>query len=465
VLRQDIRFFILIEPGLGYIIPILQRKCPQARIIALHVRQEAVQAPVMPLTTGKPPVAWSPETGVPLQQFLEQEIPDIEAAAIQVIEWRPALAVYGEGYRGLLVETVDFIKRIDANTRTICAFGSRWFSNFFKNLGILRRVYTAPAGCLGSQPLIVTGAGPSLEETIPQIRELRKKGPLPVLAASSSVPALMTRGIVPEFVITSDGGGWALFHLYASLRHGNPSWGLAASLIAALPSQCAHLPMLVISDGSLWQNLVLQGLHIPSINLTQRGTVTAQALDLAFVLTQGPIYITGMDLANRDIRTHARPYSFERFLEEKATRLNPVYTQGFVRSRAIEAGGSHTIYATWFSRQRKAYPRTVYSLGTNNPVFQDSARNPQVFGLDPSVETEAITRRGMIRESFHAPDNPIKAGVDMLIAALAAPQTAARINRELAPLLFPHRAEHPGSTEMQDKILALLEPYYRSRHG
>ncbi|MDR3333737.1 MAG: DUF115 domain-containing protein [Treponema sp.] len=456
-LRQETQFFILIEPGLGYIIPLLQKQCPQARIIALHV-QGSLAAPQPAVCT------WCPETGIPLPHFLEQTIPDTEADALQIIEWRPALAVYGAEYLRLLTETVEFIKRIDANKRTIRTFGRRWFRNFFKNIGILHRIYTAPAGCLGSLPLIVTGAGPSLEETLPLMREVRNHSSLLILAAASSVPALLTGGIVPDFVITTDGGGWARLHLYDCLRS-KPPFGLAASLIAALPSQCAEVPILVISDGSCWQNLVLQGLAIPGINLLQRGTVTAQALDLAFVLTSGPIYITGMDLANQDIRTHARPYSFERLLEEKATRFNPVYSQSFVRSRAIEAGGSHRIYASWFKERLGAYPRPIVSLGANNPVFKDLARPPESLGLAVSGTPDALSPELGKPLTFQAPDNPIKIGMNLLIAALSMPHTAARVQAELFPLLCAdpaaHQKEGPGTTKLEDIIHTLIEPEYQ----
>jgi hypothetical protein len=461
-LRQETQFFILIEPGLGYIIPFLQKQCPQAQIIVLHVRQGSPAAPQsMPAVC-----TWCPETGIPLSHFLEQTIPDTEADALQIIEWRPALAVYGAEYLQLLTETVEFIKRIDANKRTIRAFGRRWFRNFFKNIGILHRIYTARAGCLGSLPLIVTGAGPSLEETLPLMREVRNHRPLPILAAASSVPALLTGGIVPDFVITTDGGGWARLHLYDCLRS-KPPFGLAASLIAALPSQCAEVPILVISDGSYWQNLVLQGLAIPGINLLQRGTVTAQALDLAFVLTSGPIYITGMDLANQDIRTHARPYSFERLLEEKATRFNPVYSQSFVRSRAIEAGGSHRIYASWFKERLEAYPRPIVSLGANNPVFKDLTRPLESLGLAVSGKPDARSPELGKPLTFQAPDNPIKIGMNLLLAALSMPHTGARVQAELFPLLCTdtdpaaHQKEGSGTTKLEDIIHALIEPEYQ----
>jgi hypothetical protein len=108
---------------------------------------------------------------------------------------------------------------------------------------------------------------------------------------------------------------------------------------------------------------------MPFIALPQRGTVSASALDMALNLTSGDIFIAGLDLENSGIRSHARPYSLDRFIEEKAGRLNPVYSQTFKRAALLKAGGSFGIYASWFEKQLTSYPRRLYSLGKNNRVF------------------------------------------------------------------------------------------------
>jgi hypothetical protein len=452
-LSPGIRFFILIEPGEEYLIPLLHQQFPAVRIIALHI-----QAPKTPTVAQETPAArWSPEAGIPLQTFLEQEIPDTLAAAVRIIEWRPALAAYGEGYRWLLRETVDFIKRIDANMRTAQAFGRRWFRNFFKNLLLVQRVLVPDHAA--SIPVIITAAGPGLEEAAPLIQALQRQSPHQILAVSSSVQALRWRGILPDLVITTDGGGWACFHLYECLRglDAQASLVLAASLSAALPSQCSRLVLLPISDGSLWQTLILQGLGIPFISLAQRGTVSASALDLALILTQGKIYLAGMDLAHQDIRTHARPYGFDRLLEEGASRLNPVYTQGFTRSRAILAGRSHDIYAAWFRQHLQTYPERLYTLGPHNPVFEN---------LKPGTRSRQPGRPAVVRtREISWQDNPVKQGGALLVKALANPRIGAKLSRELSSLLAPGESEAHKVETLSALMLSLIEPYERARAG
>ncbi|MDR2363048.1 MAG: DUF115 domain-containing protein [Spirochaetaceae bacterium] len=457
-LRENIRVFILIEPGMGYMVPVLRKNNPQARIIALHVSDFFIIPEAGGDQTLEADAVWGPGSVIPVQRFLEEQIPDMEARSIGLIEWRPSLAAYGEGYLRLLSEAADFIKQVDANTRTVKNFGRRWFKNVFKNLRILQRILE-PGPFLS--PVIITGAGPSLEETIPLIREWGKKESPGILAAASSAEALAAGGILPDLIISTDGGGWAPVHLQGALRKKPPA--LAATLNAALPSQCGDLPVLVLSDGSVWQNLLLKSMVIPFIPLPSRGTVTASALDLALVLTRGEIFIAGTDLSHRDLRTHARPYSFNRLLELRASRFHPLYSETFVRAGAIAASGSHGIYAAWFSRQLAAYPNRIHTLGNNSPVFDSlgSGKKPGVpFPGAPGAAKGRFLSGGKItRPSFPA-EHALKA----LLGALGDPRFAPVISGELSSLLLDER-ETPSPRRLKQVIRSLAEPYFSGRFG
>jgi hypothetical protein len=375
-LGTSIKYFILIEPGKGYLVPILKRRFPLAKIVVLHA---------LPLPSeghGGVPV-WHPECGKSEAQFLEEEIPDTEAGTVKLIEWRPAFALYGRSCLELLKGAVNFIRRADANVRTLHGFGGRWARNFFRNLCLPLDFIE---GKTLSGPVVITGAGPGLEETLPWIRGMKPR-PL-ILAASSSVSALHAGGLVPDLVISTDGSGWALVHLRECLRYPggmklapgrnggrDAPFSLALNLCAALPSQYAEAPVIALNDGSLWQSLVFRGLGIPSLTVPSRGTVTASALDLALALGAGPVFLCGMDLAVRDLRTHARPYGFDFLMRDRASRLSPLYSLAFNRAGELEGGKSHEIYAAWFDEARRSWPGRIFSLGPNHPVF-DSLKIP-----------------------------------------------------------------------------------------
>jgi hypothetical protein len=459
-LSPDIDYYILIEPGLGYLISSLRAHCPDSKIIVLHAdnyfRLTQSQYAEIPM--------WFPDTGG-VQEFLEEAIPD--AASVRVIEWRPSLRVYGNVCLDLVRESAEFIRRLEAGRRTAAAFGRRWVRNFFRNLTLVNQTLLYRTMDI---PLVITGSGPSLESAIPKIRAAREG--VFVLAASSSLPALAAGDVLPDMVITTDGGNWALLHLHACFRKGSGEWGvgsrdrcsdydiaselysnisnysphsplptpysLAFSLSAALPSQCSAIPLLPMNDGSLWQSMALHSIGLPSALIPQRGTVTASALDLALTLSTGNIFLAGMDLAVQDIRSHARPYGFDHLFFGAASRLRPVYSQYFIRSGDIKAGGSHDVYAAWFKNRIASWPRRVFSLGGNHAAFEDSLPTIPLTSMSHNV---ADCFR--LVEANHSPADRRSRAVDTLVAALDNPQYAAALTGELAPLLFPSRPDVP----------------------
>ena len=182
--------------------------------------------------------------------------------------------------------------------------------------------------------------------------------------------------------------------------------------------------------------------------------------------TSGDIFIAGLDLENNDIRSHARPYSLDRFMEQKAERLNPVYSQTFRRSSLLKAGGSYDIYAAWFEKQLSSYPRPLHSLGKNNSVFSSTSNLSR-----KDAETQ--------RENGKSPNNalsfaPLRLGVSsslktitlefsddlslraygVLEKALQDPLLAAALLKELGPVLFSGKSD-PSSHDLTEALYSL----------
>jgi hypothetical protein len=426
-----VRYLILIEPGLCYGVPALRRRFPRAKIIALHASAFFTRPVPGKPAAAEGTAAWSPGAGITPGEFLEREIPDTAIESVKIVEWRPALAAYGAAYRDLLAEAVRFVRRIDANARTVRGFGRRWFKNFARSLGILRRGFTIERG---GAPWIVTGAGPGLEEALPLIAAMQKDGAT-VLAAASAAGALAAAGVTPALVISTDGGGWARLHLWETIRcgRGAPLF-IAASLYAALPCQCGDYPVLPLSDGSRWQEAVLAKMRVPHLAFPQRGTVTAAALDLALYGTSGAVFLAGMDLADDDIKTHARPYAFDRLAEESASRLAPGYSRSFARTRQTDAAAGYRVYAEWFAARVAALPGRVFPLGKNNPLFHRAPPLPAQSRASPPLFSVF----------------PINAPVPSLADL---PDTPA-FCRELAALLLPGE-ENPPPSLIRAEILTL----------
>ena len=377
-------------------------------------------------------------------------MPDIDSKNIRIIEWRPSMNFYGKEYVKLLSHAVEFLKRADAGRRTTAAFGRRWVRNFFKNLKLINKTLLYRQADF---PVIITGSGPGLETALPVIEKLKDSHL--ILAASSSALALSEVNLRADFVIATDGGSWALRHLYPLHRNAvNTDIFLAVNLCAALPSQCAGMPFLLINDGSFWQSIVLNELGLPSVLVSQKGTVSATAVELAMALSGSNIYLAGIDLCVRDIRTHVRPYAFDFISAQRACRFTPVYSQSFIRSNLLKEGGSMDIYASWFKNQLSSWPKRIFSLGGSNDVFETSFPS-QMAAFKNSREYFKTVNVNEDSSCF------CKRGTAALLRAFDDSRYAENLQRELVPLLFPGE-NSVNIKELKAAIIQIAAPRERS---
>jgi len=368
-----------------------------------------------------------------IQNFLEANTGRTPVEKIRIIEWRPSLNHYREAYLKLFSQAADFLKRADAEKRTEAAFGRRWVKNFFRNIANIKKIL------LYSQtdiPVIITGSGPGLENALPVIKKAQDY--YLIIAASSSIAALRHAGINADIIVSTDGGPWALKHIYTGVRNRMlADNALAVNLCACLPSQCEDAPHLVINDGSFWQSIAFHALNIPSVLIPQKGTVTATALELAMILSRGSIFLSGMDFSIDGIRTHARPYGFDYIFTGGASRFTPLYSQVYARSSLLRKGGSMNIYAAWFKSQLALWPDNIFYIG-KSAVFREG--NP--------LEESRLKNKKNINKGFlktidineNASYSAEKAA-NAILCALKKPEYSQNLKNELGSLLQTEKGE------------------------
>jgi hypothetical protein len=420
-LRDNIQYIILAECGLCYLIQPLRRKFPAAKIISLHI-----SAFYRGKSAAPPDAEWLPGSLVNSGVFLENEIDDTEADKIKIIEWRPSADVYGEKYLNLIKDITAFVKRTDANKRTRSAFGRRWVKNVIKNCFLFNNNDGVALPVQSDSDCIVAGASPGLKTAYGVIGRLMKGG-APLIAVSSAVSALFHAGLRPDIIVACDGGNWAHLHLFEAVRLFFKKKGrntgtvpaLAFNLSAALPSCCAGFNLLPFSDGTLFQNLAQKCFDMPPLYFPQRGTVGASAIDLACYLSGGTVYTAGIDFSHNDIRTHAKPYAFDKILFSAANRMRPLYSLQFERAETINASGANRIYADWFAAQN--YQHKICSVTDNNVTVEKSG--------DRKSGAVKYFKKSRVQK-------PVVRLVTVLTQALETPETGGKLSEELSALLL-----------------------------
>jgi hypothetical protein len=173
---------------------------------------------------------------------------------------------------------------------------------------------------------VVTGAGPSLERSLEEIRHIRER--VRVLASDTSLPTLVASGIRPDYVCVLES---QLHNLWDFVPTFDPSLYLLCDLTSA-PVVLRRFPNRAFYTSRfhplrLFGRLEQHGL-LPT-PLPPLGSVGVSAVQLAMHLTSGPVVLAGMDFAYRPGQTHARGTAPHLGALMHGHRLHPLVMDGF----------------------------------------------------------------------------------------------------------------------------------------
>ncbi len=189
------------------------------------------------------------------------------------------------------------------NRMTLIGMGSLWVRNLFENLPLLARsrdfrVLTT------DRPIVVAGAGPSLEASVPLLRGLRPRFTL--LAVDTALAALAAHSLIPDVIVTLEA---QVQNLADFLPFRDPSIPLACEL-------SAHPPVARIFAGNLFffasafapLSLFdrLEAARLLPTRFPPLGSVGVAAVHAALSMTEGDVFLTGLDLSYPNRLTHSR---------------------------------------------------------------------------------------------------------------------------------------------------------------
>ncbi len=239
----------------------------------------------------------------------------------RVLEWRSAVT----GFENLWDEHRQAAARalddVAADVSTQARFAERWYRNTLANLRALK---PADAGNWTPAKTVIAGAGPGLDDALDDpVRRRWLDGRADhggrLLSTDTALPALTSRGVIPDLVLSLD-GQLATYHHFVPARPDVP-----------LVADVASLPLL----GRLGMPLVRYLTRHPFSAVVKRffpelptldapgGHVSALAWSTASALGATIIEAWGADFGYRDGKAYAQgTYVYER----RNTRLVPLET-------------------------------------------------------------------------------------------------------------------------------------------
>jgi len=199
-----------------------------------------------------------------------------------------------------------------SNALTLTKLGRLYIRNFFRNLALLDRYPSISNLSFGGAPVLVLGAGPSIDQLTENREQFAGKFGNPenrsfkIICVDTCLGALKDRGIVPDLVVILESQHWNLRDF-----SGCKGWKVPSVIdLSALPASARVLDGGGYFFFTPWTHLrVFERLKEAELLLSSippLGSVGLTAVEIARRLTSGKIILCGLDFSFTQDKYHAR---------------------------------------------------------------------------------------------------------------------------------------------------------------
>ncbi|MDR2795981.1 MAG: DUF115 domain-containing protein [Spirochaetaceae bacterium] len=278
---------------------------------------------------------------------------------------------------GFYEAAIDLLRRAVAtewsNALTLTRLGRRYMRNAIRNLCLLAERPGVESLDFGGCPVLVLGAGPSLDGFLDGI----ERRPLPsncrILCVDTALHPLKERNIKPDLVVALEAQHWNLRDFC-----GAGAWRIPVAMdLSALPAVSGVLGGETYLFWTRWTELSvfdrLAALKLLPAELPPLGSVGLSAVSLALRLGTGPVFTAGIDFAFTLDKYHCRGSPSHGEILKKHTRFGGMYpTAAAMRGRAAGDGAysdpAMDNYRRLFRREFAGTGR-VFALTGNGPAL------------------------------------------------------------------------------------------------
>ncbi len=332
--------YLLPSPLLGYGLETLHSRLPEtSRILSIEIDASlaALSQHHLPeeLISGPGIITLLSPSDHELESALRAFHPR-QFRRVRLVTLSGGYALHSTRYRKIADYAQNEIQRQWQNVLTEVKLGRRWVRNLLRNLCLLAQG-TDAAALRVETPVVVVGAGPSLEAAIPELRQLRHG--ITLLAVDTAAAPLLSAGIHPDLIISLD-GQWANLQDFVGVEGGprgarTPNFTLVAELATfpgaarirsrGVTTEQGRGPYLFSTEFAplrLFERLDRAGLR--PLALPPRGSVGVTAVELALRITRHEVFVCGLDLCFDALKTHAPGSTIPRWHHRSSTRLDPL---------------------------------------------------------------------------------------------------------------------------------------------
>lgn len=300
---------------------------------------------------------------------------------------------FPQHYAALTEAAENAVMRFWKNRVTLIKFGRRFSRNLFRNIARLPR--SCPIENLAQsveKPIIVFGAGESMEKTARSIRSVQSA--FYIVAADAALAPLFRFGIEPDAVVCEEaqsviapfflGANGKRFRVFAGITSWPKLFDLSDGTI------CYFSPH--YDDTAFFDSLVVRRI-LPCI-MPPLGSVGLTATKIALMLRKTdrvPVFVTGLDFSYRAGTTHARGSAPHTARLTSSFRISPAanYEAAFGCSMQKIIGKDGSPFFT--SPALLSYVQTFRAYFSESPNLFDAGTTGIELGI-PQKDADELIR-------------------------------------------------------------------------
>jgi hypothetical protein len=245
--------------------------------------------------------------------------------------------LYPVFYKNFLEKTKEYLMMEIINNNTRHIFSKQWQENYISNLYKAHTAHNiedikAKLNC----PAVIVSGGPSLTKQLQKLKNIKNKAI--IICAGSTINSLIKANILPDLIVTVDGGE-ANFNHFKNIGIEINNIPLIYPLIVHKDIPLRHEGQHIvfnISDHSninKWTEKILSR----KFGVVQTGHSVANfCLDIAHHITNGPVCIIGQDLAYTNNQSHELGnQGFSLIDKNKEKQRKMFYAEGYYGDKVL----------------------------------------------------------------------------------------------------------------------------------
>jgi hypothetical protein len=218
-----------------------------------------------------------------------------------------------------------------SNALTLAKMGRLYIRGALRNLPLVTKFPSASKLSFGEAPILVLGAGPSLDETLDALKSKYadvlaspNNRPFKIICVDTCLGALKARNIIPDLTVILESQHWNIKDFLSC-----KGWNVNAVIdLSSLPASTGILSGERFLFFTPWTQLKiferLKNTGLLPVEIPPLGSVGLTAVELARRFTKGKIICAGLDFSFTQDKYHARstPGHFSRLnLQNRFKRL------------------------------------------------------------------------------------------------------------------------------------------------